>query len=40
MQVVGISTMFDEKTLLEHGCVAAVSDYTNLNLIEQTLDTN
>jgi beta-phosphoglucomutase family hydrolase len=40
MQVIGISTMFDKKTLLEHGCVAAVSDYTNLNLIEQTLNTN
>ena len=40
MQVVGISTMFDEKSLLELGCVAAVNDYTNLNLIEQTLASN
>ena len=40
MEVVGISTMFDEKSLLDLGCTAAVNDYTNLNLIEQTLATN
>jgi len=33
MQVIGLTTMFDQKTLLELGCVQAVDDYSQINII-------
>ena len=40
LQVVGISTSLDEKTLLELGCTAAIKDYTNLDLSESNFYTS
>ena len=33
MQVIGLTTMFDQKTLLELGCVQAVNDYNEIDNI-------
>ena len=33
MQVVGLTTMFDQKTLLELGCVQAVDDFNEIDII-------
>lgn len=32
MRVIGVSTMFDEKTLLELGCVKVIKDYASLKI--------
>jgi beta-phosphoglucomutase-like phosphatase (HAD superfamily) len=31
MQVIGLTTMFDQKTLLELGCVQAVDDFKTVD---------
>lgn len=33
MEVIGLTTMFDQKTLLELGCVQAVDDFSQINII-------
>jgi beta-phosphoglucomutase-like phosphatase (HAD superfamily) len=33
MQVIGLTTMFDQKTLLELGCVQAVDDFNEIDII-------
>jgi beta-phosphoglucomutase-like phosphatase (HAD superfamily) len=33
MQVIGLTTMFDQKTLLELGCAQAVDDYNEIDNI-------
>jgi beta-phosphoglucomutase family hydrolase len=33
MQVIGLTTMFDQKTLLELGCVQAVDDFIEIDII-------
>jgi beta-phosphoglucomutase-like phosphatase (HAD superfamily) len=33
MQVIGLTTMFDQRTLLELGCVQAVDDFNEIDII-------
>jgi len=36
MEVIGVSTMFDKKTLLELGCVKSIDDFTELKSVLST----